>query len=104
MDSDNDIDNLTDNLDGLLVHDPEKEYQLLLRSQQFSLEELGLAAETVINSSRNRYVRYSKYICFDKDEQCLYIKSLIDDFLYDKKNENKLQLIKDIDRLLLEYI
>jgi hypothetical protein len=103
-DSEDDIDMLAEELDNVLIYDPAKEYNILTYSQIYSLEELNLAREAVIKASIKRYNRYIKYIPFNEDSQSKYIKSIIIQFLSCQKNENKIDAIREIDRLLLAYI
>lgn len=98
------MDVLCENLDGVLIHDPENEYDKLNYTQLYSCEELNLARETVIDTTITRYHRYIKYIKFDVDDTSKYIKNRILQILSCKKNEILISNIKEIDRVFISYI
>lgn len=97
-----DIDDLTNLLDSSLVSDPHEEYLKLLKSQEFSLNDLLLAYKTVINSSNIRYQRYLKYISFN--EESFFIKQKIDEFFTTDDEITKVILVQQIDKMIIDFI
>lgn len=96
------IDDLSELLDSSLVSDPYDEYEKLLKSQQFSAEDLLLAHEKVISSTNNRYNRYIKYINFNNES--FFIKTKINEYFTTQNVLDKINLIRQIDKIILDFI
>ncbi len=96
------MDELTDLLDSSLVSDSYEEYQKLLKSQQYPLNDLLLAYNTVINSSHIRYQRYIKYINFTGES--LFIKQKINEFFTTDCKVTKVILVQQIDKMIIDFI
>lgn len=101
------MEDLIEEMDGVFVHDPEKEYEKLTYSQEFSVDELLMASHKVISSCTNRYKRYLKYIKFtdsdDSNEPSL-IKTNIINFFSRESAIEKIILVKKIDKMLIDFI
>ena len=96
------MDELTDLFDNSIIHDPYQEYDKLLKSQQFSVDELLMASDTVVASTNIRYARYQKYIFFGDDTS--FIKEKIVEYFSTHDVSDKIYLIKQIDRMIIDYI
>lgn len=97
-----DLEELSDLLDSSLIFDSQEEYNKLLKSQQFSLEDLLLAYERVISSTNIRYQRYIKYITFDG--QSFFIKVKINEYFTTADRVEKIKLLKQIDKSIIDFV
>lgn len=97
-----DMDCLSALLDSSLVSDPCEEYDKLLKSQQFSVEDLFSAHPKVISSTNVRYQRYIKYINFN--DESFFIKAKINEYFVTENTLEKIILIKQIDKIILDFI
>ncbi len=97
-----DVDDLSSLLDSSLVSDPYEEYEKLLKSQQFSVEDLLLAHIKVISSTNVRYNRYIKYINFNNES--FFIKTKINEYFATENILDKIKLIKEIDKIIIDFI
>ena len=100
MNLDDDIGSLIDTLETSSID----EYERLIDSQKFTMEELLLSPHVVIKSATLRYLKYIKYINFDTSKEMQLIRAIMEDFFLITDIERKIYSIKQIDKMIKDEV